>query len=151
MGPEAARIRPAKAGDLPVIEAIVSAAYGPYEARIGVRPGPLDDDYAGPIAKGQVHVLEAEEPCGFVILIPQEDAMLLDNVAILPAAQGRGFGGMLMRFAEAQARAAGFACIRLYTHEKMVENRALYTRIGYVETGRKTERGLARVYFEKPL
>ncbi len=144
-------VRLAVPGDLAAVQGIVAAAYGPYEAEIGVRPGPLDDDYAQYIDRGWTHVLEDGGILGLLVLIPQQDALLLDNVALAPHAQGQGHGGRLMRFAEAFARAGGFDRIRLYTHEKMSANRALYAGLGYVETGRKTERGLARVYFEKTL
>lgn len=58
---------------------------------------------------------------------------------------------MLLRLAEQRALAAGFNAIHLYTHEKMLENRALYTRIGYQEYARRTEQGLPRVYMRKLL
>jgi N-acetylglutamate synthase-like GNAT family acetyltransferase len=53
----------------------------------------MRDDYAAYIADGRVHVLEQDgEIIGLVVLIPQAQAMLLDNVAVSPRAQGRGFG-----------------------------------------------------------
>jgi ribosomal protein S18 acetylase RimI-like enzyme len=54
-------------------------------------------------------------------------------------------------FAERSARDAGYKSIRLYTHEKMTQNIALYSRIGYVETHRGEEKGLRRVYMIKAL
>ena len=48
-----------------------------------------------------------------------------------------------------QARAGGYDRISLYTNEAMVENQALYERIGYVETRRADEHGYARVFYEK--
>jgi hypothetical protein len=38
-----------------------------------------------------------------------------------------------MSFAESHARAIGREELRLYTNVKMVENRALYARLGYEE------------------
>ena len=52
--------------------------------------------------------------------------MLLDNVAVSPRAQGRGFGMQLIAFAERCARDAGFSALRLYTQDIMTENLALY-------------------------
>jgi ribosomal protein S18 acetylase RimI-like enzyme len=85
------------------------------------------------------------------VLIPEPTTMLLDNVAVSPRAQGRGFGVKLIAFAEARARAAGFAAIRLYTQDVMVENLALYARLGFVETHRAKELGLNRIYMSKAL
>jgi ribosomal protein S18 acetylase RimI-like enzyme len=145
-------IRPAQPADQAAIEAIVEAAYAPYVARIGRKPGPMLDDYAAQIVSGSTHVLEAEgRVVGFIILLAKPSALLLDNVAVAPASHGRGFGAELLRFAETAAREAGLPAITLYTHVKMVENIALYQRIGYVETHRAVEAGLHRVYMTKTL
>lgn len=145
-------IRMADGSDLAAIEAIVAQAYAGYVPRIGRKPGPMLDDYAAQIAAGRVRVLEdAGEVRGLLVLIPQEDAMLIDNVAVDPAAQGMGFGRRLMEFAEGAARVAGLPRMRLYTNEAMVENIALYARLGYRETRRRIEMDLRRVYMEKEL
>lgn len=145
-------LRHATPADLPAISAIVDAAYSPYVPRIGRKPGPMTDDYTALIAQGVVQVLEDRgEVCGLLVLIAQPDALLLDNIAIAPAAQGRGFGRRLLVAAETAARAAGLPVIRLYTNVAMTENIAIYTRHGYAETGRRVENGLHRVYMEKRL
>ena len=77
--------------------------------------------------------------------------MLLDNIAVDPAAQGAGLGRRMLAFAEGTARAAGFGAMRLYTNEAMVENVGLYARLGWVETHRGEENGFRRVYFTKRL
>jgi GNAT superfamily N-acetyltransferase len=138
--------------DRQAIEALVEAAYGHYVERIGRKPGPMVDDYARLIADGHVRVAERDGSIvGLVVLIPEEGCMLLDNIAVDPALKGKGLGKALMMFAEEQARSAGYGAIRLYTHEKMVENIALYGRSGYVETRRGEEKGLRRVYMTKAL
>ena len=144
--------RPATASDLAAVEAVVEAAYAPYVPRIGRKPGPMLDDYAELIAAGRVHVLERDGVVQAVlVLIPEPDAMLLDNVAVLPDAHGLGLGRTLLVFAERAARDAGYRRIKLYTHQAMTENIALYGRIGYAETHRAVEKGLHRVYMAKPL
>ncbi len=77
--------------------------------------------------------------------------MLLDNIAVVPAAQGKGLGRRLLAFAETAARNENLPAIRLYTNQAMTENVALYTRIGYVETHRGEENGFHRVYMTKRL
>ena len=144
--------RPATTDDLAAVQAIIDAAYAGYAPRIGRKPGPMLDDYAGLIADRRVHVLERGGVVrGVLVLIPLPDAMLLDNVAVDPALKGTGLGRALLTFAEEAARAAGYRTIRLYTHERMVENIALYTRLGYAETHRAEEKGLKRVHMAKPL
>ncbi len=145
-------IRPATGADLAAVEWIVRAAYGHHVVRIGREPGPMLDDYGALIAAGRVHVVAHEDEVqGLLVLIPEEAAMLPENLAVSPNAQGLGLGRRLLEFAEAAARASGYSAIRLYTNEAMTENIGLYARIGYVETHRVEEKGLRRVYMVKRL
>jgi GNAT superfamily N-acetyltransferase len=145
-------LRIATVQDLRAAQAVVTAAYAHYVQRIGQLPGPMRDDYALLINQRRVHVLEhADEIKGVLVLIPEVGSLLLDNVAVVPGAQGLGLGRIMLEFAERTARALGYASIRLYTHEMMTENLALYTRIGYRETHRGEENGLRRVYMSKAL
>jgi ribosomal protein S18 acetylase RimI-like enzyme len=77
--------------------------------------------------------------------------MLLANVAVAPSVKGTGIGRALLAYAEQSAKAAGYRTIRLYTHKSMVENIALYSRIGYTETHRAVQNGLKRVFMVKNL
>jgi ribosomal protein S18 acetylase RimI-like enzyme len=130
-------IRRAASADLPAIERIVRDAYSVYLKRLGKPPGPMLDDYAAIVAAGRAFVVD--EP----------DHMLLNNVAVAPGSQGRGFGRALIDFAEGEARARGFRELRLYTHERMTENIALYRRLGFEETHRGEVSGYARVFMRK--
>jgi ribosomal protein S18 acetylase RimI-like enzyme len=146
------QIRVASITDCQAVEAIVQAAYAPYVPRIGRKPGPMLDDYPRLIREKRVYVLVAEEIIfGILVLVSQEGSMLLDNVAVSPEAQGRGYGRKLLEFAEQSAADAGYDSISLYTNEAMVENIALYSRIGFVETHRAEEKGLRRIYMSKSL
>nr|WP_246527047.1 GNAT family N-acetyltransferase [Plastoroseomonas hellenica] len=112
----------------------------------------MGDDYGALIAAGHVRVLEDEAGvAGILVLIPEADALLLDNVALADRARGRGFGRRLVAQAEAEARAAGLKRLRLYTHVLMTENHTLYAHLGFHETHRATEKGFERVFMEKPL
>jgi ribosomal protein S18 acetylase RimI-like enzyme len=145
-------ITPGRVADLAEIGELVTAAYGHYVERMGMLPGPMRTDYAVPLAAGQIEVLRADgRIAGLLVLVPEPEHMLLDNVAVAPWAQGRGFGRRLMDHAEARARAAGYDRITLYTHVTMVENIEIYLRRGYVETHRAEVNGLHRVYMEKRL
>ncbi|KAE8366234.1 acyl-CoA N-acyltransferase [Aspergillus caelatus] len=144
--------RLATSSDKLTIATLVNEAYTPYIERIGRKPGPMLEDYGAQIDAGRVYVVEKEGVMsGILVLIPEEGTMLLDNVAVAPAAQGVGLGKRLMGFAEGKARESGFERIRLYTNEKMVENLRIYERLGYVETHRGWENGLRRVYMVKVL
>jgi GNAT superfamily N-acetyltransferase len=143
-------VRPAVAADVPAIERIVHDAYVKYVARIGKPPGPMLDDYAARVAAGEVSVCaDGEEIAGILVLEPAADHLLLDNIAVAPAWQGRGVGRLLLDFADHQARGAGHAELRLYTHVLMHENIALYARLGWQETGRGEQAGFQRVFMRK--
>lgn len=145
-------IRPATAHDVAPVQALIEAAYALYIPRIGARPGPMLEDYAALIAQGRVEVFEKQgQVLGVLVLIAQADGLLLDNVAVSPAAQGRGLGRQLMAHAEARARQLGLEVVRLYTNEAMSENLGLYERLGYRETHRAVQAGFRRVFMEKRL
>ena len=146
------RIRAATAADVSVIADVVDQSYRHYIARMGKPPGPMLDDYAARVLEGAVWVLEkGVAVAGIIVLLPAPDYLLLDNIAISPARQGLGLGRRLLAFAEAEALRLGYSEIRLYTHQKMVENQRLYTSIGYEEKGRGTEAGYDRVFMRKQL
>jgi ribosomal protein S18 acetylase RimI-like enzyme len=145
-------IRPAEAADQAAVEAIVHEAYAIYIDRIGKPPGPMLDDYAALIAAGAVSVLEVDGGiAAIIVLLAKPDYLLLDNIAVNPNRQGQGLGRALMAFAEAEARRLGHDEVQLYTHEMMTENIALYTRLGFVETGRRHDAGYDRLFMTKHL
>lgn len=104
------------------------------------------------IAAGGVWVAEAQgEPVGMLVLRTRPDHLLLENVAVSPAAQGTGIGRRLLDFADEQAGECGRDEIRLHTNEAMTENLAHYPKAGYVETHRAVQDGFRRVFFSKRL
>jgi ribosomal protein S18 acetylase RimI-like enzyme len=145
------RIRPARAADAEPIHALVQRAYGPYVARIGIRPGPMDDDYVEKVASGHAFVAEDSDIVGLIVLIEKPDHLLIENVAVDSIRQGEGIGRALLAFAEAHARGSGTLTLRLYTNVAMTENIAFYSRLGYREVDRRGEGGFERVFFAKQL
>jgi len=146
-------IRRARPADGAAVESIVNEAYAIYIDRIGKPPGPMVDDYGPLIAAGAVHVFEPDgQPVeAIIVLLEKPDHLLLDNIAVRRDRQGQGLGRRLIAFAEDEARRLGHAEIRLYTHVTMVENVALYTRLGFAETGRGRDAGYERVFMTKRL
>src|SRR4029077_12543047 len=145
-------IRPATAGDVAAITRIVDDAYRHYIPRMGRTPAPMLDNYAARVSEDVVWVIEEGDTVrGVSVLLPNPDHLLLENIAVDPAYHGTGLGRRLLVFAEAEAMRQGYRELRLYTHETMIENQRLYAKIGYEETGRRTEVGFERVFFRKRL
>lgn len=146
-------IRKAVKNDESAIRACAESAYSQYVTVIGRKPAPMLADYGSQIAAGQAYVAvgEGNDLQGFIVFYPEENHMLLENVAVQPAATGRGIGKSLVRFCEDEARRLGLGSVRLYTNEKMTDNLSIYPRLGYTEVSRRTEDGFNRVFFEKHL
>ena len=155
MGVRRPGVRRAAPGDGPALARVAEAAYTPYLARMGgLRPSPLDADYATAVEDPDTEAWVVErggEVIAFLLLVAEPDGLLLDNVAVLPSHHGAGIGGDLLTLAEGRATALGLDRIRLYTHVTMVENHRLYERLGYTETHRAGEHGLVRVFYVKRL
>jgi GNAT superfamily N-acetyltransferase len=145
--------RLAAAADLPAIRRLNAAAYSRYADRMDEPPAPVRHDYSAEVTAG--HVWLVDEPgtgaVAVIVLVPAGESLLIENIAVLPAAQGTGIGRGLMEFAERRARALGLPGLTLYTNDVMVENLAIYARLGYREVGRRTQDGYRRVFMAKSL
>ena len=71
-------VRSAAADDRTAVVDLVEQAYQPWVAVIGVRPVPMDADYAELIAAGQVHLAippGTDDLAGLIVLVPPENAV----------------------------------------------------------------------------
>ncbi|MER5384545.1 GNAT family N-acetyltransferase [Streptomyces sp. NPDC002688] len=148
--PEGFGVRPAVAADVPVVKAVIDAAFQPYVERIGRVPVPMEADHAANVAAGRVFVT-GEPVTGLVVVEERPDHLYLDIIAVRPDAHGRGIGGRLLRFVDAHARALGLDEIRLYTNAMMWENQKIYPRYGYAMTERRVEGPYDRIHYVKRL
>lgn len=147
-------LRRAEACDAASVAACVEAAYFPWIARVGRRPAPMQDDYAVVIDTRDdvtVAVDAAGTVIGVAVIERTPEGLLLENVAVLPAAHGRGVGKALLLHAESVAQRMGYASLYLYTNAGMTENILLYAKIGYVEYTRFEQDGHPRVFMRKTL
>ena len=142
----------AVAADAAGIRQIAEAAYGKYIPRMGRRPVPMDADFETFVERGQARVLEeGGNLVGYIVLIPEDGSMLVQNIAVSPAHQGMDLGRQLLEYAETEARQRSITRMTLFTNVKMTENQTIYRHIGYRETERRTVNGSDRVYMEKNL
>ena len=145
-------IRQAKQEDQESLVTCVQAAYSKYIERLDKKPAPMLADYKALIVQKFVYLLADEkEVRGVLVMMPQDKAMFVENVAIDPRFQGQGLGRRLMAFAEQQARTKQLDEICLYTNEVMTENLLFYHQLGFEEEGRYVQGGYHRVFLRKRL
>ena len=145
-------LRAATLDDVPKVTSLVNAAYGHYVEPLGMLPRPMTDNYAEVIQNSQVTVAESHGTVvGVLVLDITQEGFVIDNIAVHPRFRGRGLGRILLEFAEAEARRAGFGSIYLYTHEKMTVNQAIYARMGYVPYDRRSLGSFSLIYMRKYL
>jgi GNAT superfamily N-acetyltransferase len=142
----------ANANDVSAIESMVIAAYSKYIERLGKMPAPMTADYKKLVESQNVYVLRVNGAAlGAVCLYRADDSIAVDDLVVAPSSQGCGYGRVLMTYGEDMAIAEGLGAITLYTNERMYENIAIYLKMGFTETHRKTEDGFDRVFFRKNL
>jgi GNAT superfamily N-acetyltransferase len=81
------------------------------------------------------HIIDLLEEDGALVAlvecIREPNHLLIENLAVAPAHQGKGYGHRLIGHAEALARTLGYAEVRLYTNKLFAENVAFYKKLGY--------------------
>jgi GNAT superfamily N-acetyltransferase len=143
-------IRRARPDEGPVVAGLTDRAYAHYIPLLERKPQPMTADCGRMIAEDIVWLLLYDgEPAGVLVLVTEPACLLIYNVAVDPPFQGRGIGRRLLDWAEAEARRAGCARLRLHTNEHMTSNLAMYRRRGYRETGREAYLGSDLVHMEK--
>ena len=125
-------LRRAAAADAAAVQALTRQAYAKWVPLIGREPKPMQADYDRAVREHRIDLaLLGGALAGLIETIDRPDHLLIENVAVAPAFQGRGVGRRLMAHAEQLAAEQGHAELRLYTNARFEENVALYRRLGY--------------------
>ncbi|MGE3829877.1 MAG: bifunctional diaminohydroxyphosphoribosylaminopyrimidine deaminase/5-amino-6-(5-phosphoribosylamino)uracil reductase RibD [Parvibaculaceae bacterium] len=118
--------------DAEIVRTLTREAYARWVPLIGREPLPMVADYDAAVRN---HLIElaysADDLSGLIEIIPHADHILIENVAVSPAMQGRGLGKLLVARAEDIARERGTPMVKLYTNAKFESNIKLYQRLGY--------------------
>jgi len=149
---EAGELRRAVASDAPAIRALTREAYAKWVPLTGREPKPMTADYAEAVRRHRIDLLHLDGALAALIeTIAEADHLLIENVAVSPAFQGRGLGRKLMAHAEQLAASEGFGETRLYTNKLFTQNIELYRKLGYrVDREEVLEIGVA-VHMSKPI
>jgi GNAT superfamily N-acetyltransferase len=132
-------LRRATPSDAPAVRDLTRAAYAKWVPVLGREPLPMTADYDAAVRDHIVDMLHLDEKLVALIeMDPKTDHLLIVNVAVSPAYQGRGYGRALLAHAEELALSIGLGELRLYTNAHFSENVKLYERVGY-KVDRKEE------------
>ena len=139
------KVRPCRPEDEPVLlrlaaeatDADVARAHGRFEAGRSLRM--LEADI--------VFVAEAEgRPAGYVTVREEGDALVLDQLAVGVADQGRHVGHRLLDWIEGYGVSRGLARVRIEVEADNARAREFYARRGYAAAGAdRVERELAHL------
>ncbi len=125
-------LRRAGAADAAAVRDLTREAYAKWVPLIGREPKPMVADYAVAVQRHLIDMLYVDGAlAGLIEMIPESDHMLIENLAVSPAFQGRGLGHHLLSHAEALTASLGHSEVRLYTNKSFEANIAFYLKRGY--------------------
>jgi ribosomal protein S18 acetylase RimI-like enzyme len=149
LAPPHVDIRPAILADAAGIRDLTRAAYAKWIA-LWREPLPMQADYERAVAEHTIDVLVVEGAlAGLIETILRLDHLWIENVAVAPEQQGRGFGRLLLDHAERRAVQAGRPEIRLMTNQAFAANLELYAKRGYAIDRTEPFRGGTTVHMSK--
>jgi ribosomal protein S18 acetylase RimI-like enzyme len=149
-----AGLRRATPADAAAVRDLTRAAYAKWVPVLGREAKPMTADYGVAVRDHIVDMLYVDGKLAALIEThPEADHLLIVNVAVSPAYQGRGYGRALLAHAEELTRSLGLGEMRLYTSGRLTENVKLYERVGYkVDREEEVSPHLGVfVYMSKPL
>ena len=145
-------LRRAGPADAAAVRTLTRAAYAKWVPVIGREPLPMTADYEHAVRAHRIDLLVAAGALAALIeMVPEQNVLLIENVAVAPAFQGQGLGRRLMAHAETVARELGLGRLRLYTNALFTENVALYRRLGYAIDREEPFRGGVVVHMSKAI
>ncbi len=125
-------IRPAAPADAAACRTLTRTAYAKWVPLIGREPRPMTADVEAALRNHRIDLLFRDGHLAALIeTIPKPDHLLIENVAVLPSAQGQGLSRKLLAHAENLAKTLGHTETRLYTNKAFAENIRLYERCHY--------------------
>jgi len=149
---EIVKLVQASHADAAAIRKLTRDAYAKWVPLIGREPKPMTADYAEAVRKHRFDLLYADGALAALIeTIKGPDHLLIENIAVSPSWQGKGYGRLLMAHAETLAAASSFREIRLYTNKLFAENVQLYDKLGYRVDREEAMNGGVAVHMSKRL
>jgi GNAT superfamily N-acetyltransferase len=149
---EDTRMRRAGPADAAAVRELTRTAYAKWIPLIGREPLPMVADYDRAVREHMIDLLLLDDQLVALIeTVDKADHLLIENVAVAPPFQGRGFGRRLLAHAERLAASLQLPELRLYTNQRFVSNIELYRRSGYAIDREEPFKGGFVVHMSKRL
>jgi GNAT superfamily N-acetyltransferase len=135
------QIRRAGAADAAAVRELTRSAYAKWVPLIGREPTPMTADYDRAVREHMIDLLFVGGQLAALIETANgADHPLIENVAVAPAFQGRGYGRLLLEHAERLAASLGFSELKLYTNKQFTTNIEIYRGSAMPSTVRSRSR-----------
>jgi N-acetylglutamate synthase-like GNAT family acetyltransferase len=130
----ATNLRRATLADAATIRDLTRRAYAKWVPLIGREPKPMTVNYDKAVIDHMIDLYEIDgEVFALIEVIPQEQQLLIENIAVRPDHQGKRIGELLLKHAESIARSLHLAELQLYTNAAFISNIEFYARRGFQE------------------
>jgi GNAT superfamily N-acetyltransferase len=126
--------------------ALVQTAFAGMEGRIDP-PSSMHaltaDSIAGQARSGEVWVIGAP-PVACIFLTHKPGALYLGKLAVAASERGKGHARRLVDVAALRAKALGLPAMELQSRIELVENHAIFRKLGFHQTGATAHPGFDR-------
>ena len=144
------QIRRAGPADAADVRELTRSAYAKWVPLIGREPVPMVADYERAVREHMIDLLFVG--AGLVALIEtvnKADHLLIENLAVAPPFQGRGYGRLLLDHAERLAASLRLPELKLYTNQQFATNIEFYGRHGFAVDREEPFMGGFKVHMSK--
>jgi len=132
--------------DIPAVLALIRVSFAFMDGRIDP-PSSMhelsEDAIRRQAVTREIWVIGAP-PVACVFLTPKSDHLYLGKLAVDEAHRGKGLARILVDLAEQRASALHLGSVELQTRVELVENQAVFERIGYLKVGESSHAGYDR-------
>lgn len=130
--PSSMNIRRAVKSDAAAIRKITREVYAKWIPLIGREPMPMQADYDKAVLEHWLYVIEVDGVIsGLIEMIPCDDHLFIENLAVAESSQGKGLATELLQHAERLAQKSGLPQVQLATNQAFAENLSFYSKRGY--------------------
>jgi ribosomal protein S18 acetylase RimI-like enzyme len=149
---EGLQIRRAGQAEAADARELVRSAYAKWIPVLGREPVPMAADYDRAVCENMVDLLfVGAQLVALIETVNAADHLLIENIAVSPAFQGRGYGRLMLDHAERLAASLGLPELRLYTNKLFAANIEVYRRLGYAIYREEPFKGGYLVHMSKRL